>query len=265
MIDPTKTALFIPPGLKDFKLRLFERIGQKIGRIVRHDFGALERLPDDIIPIVGCSPELTPIIDEWRKRKRTFVYWDRGYWDRVFATCLPTGDSGGYYRWHVGSFQMSTIRNVPDDRWRASKAHKVLRPWQRGGRHIVIAAPTRMYSRFHRTESWISDTIDTLARVTDRQLVIRDKEQCRRRPIQKDIEGAYALVTHGSNAAVEAAILGCPVFVHKSSAGALIGKTDLRDIERPIYPDREPWLRSLSYSQFNERELVDGTLWKLMQ
>lgn len=265
MIDPASVALFIPPGLRNFKLSLFERIGKKVGRTVRHDFDVLAKLPDEIVPIVGCTLELRPIIDDWRKRNRAFIYWDRGYVDRVFATCLPTGDDGGMYRWHVGSYQMQAIRDVPDDRWKASKASKIVRPWQKGGRHIVIAAPSRTYARFHRTESWIADTIDALARVTDRQLVIRDKEQYKRRPIQKDIEGAHALVTHGSNAAVEAVILGCPVFVHPDSAAALVGQTDLTKIESPIYPEPEPWLHSLSYCQFNEQELVDGTLWRLMQ
>lgn len=265
MIDPAKCALFIPPGLSQFKVNLFERIGKNVGRVIRSEFGALSTLTDDIIPIVGCTPELRPIIDVWRQRKRTWIYWDRGYHDRVFATCLPTGNDGGFYRWHVGAYQMRTIRNVPDDRWKASKASKVLRPWQKGGRHIVIAAPTRTYARFHKTESWIADTIDALARVTDRQLVIRDKEQYQRRPIQKDLEGAHCLVTHGSNAAVESVILGCPVFVHPDSAASLVGLTDLKRIESPVYPEREPWLRSLSYCHFDERELIDGTLWKLLQ
>lgn len=264
MIDPARACLFIPPGLSSFKVKLFERIGSNLGRVVRHDFEALDRLSDDVIPVVGCTPELRPLIDRWRERKRTFVYWDRGYVDRIFATCLPTGPDGGYYRWHLNAFQMQKVRSVPDDRWSALRSAASVRPWSKGGRHVVIAAPTRTYCRFHRCESWIAETIDALARVTDRQLVIRDKEQYKRRPIQKDLEGALALVTHGSNAAVESVILGCPVFVHPDSAAKLVGQTDIAKIETPVYPDREPWLRSLAYCQFNERELVDGTLWRLI-
>src|SRR6185369_6706794 len=130
-------------------------------------------------------------------------------------------------------------------------------------RHIVIAAPTETYSKLHGCQDWVTKTVTALAKVTDRQLVIRDKEQYRRRPIQKDLEGAHCLVTHGSNAGNEAVILGCPVFVHPLCAAALVGKTDL-DVEHPVYPDRQPWLNSLAYSQFNERELVDGTLWNLI-
>ena len=72
-------------------------------------------------------------------------------------------------------------------------------------------------------------------------------------------------MTHASNAAVEAVIYGCTVFVHETSAAALVGLTDLSKVEEPVYPNRWPWLYSLAYSQFNEDELVNGTLWRLIQ
>ena len=268
MIDPAKVCLWVPPDLRKFKLDLFNRIAAKIeakgGKVVRNDERRLLDLSDDIVPIVGCHPPLKEMIADWRKRKRTFIYWDRGYLMRWFATCLPQPGSmeQSYYRWHVNAYQMKAIRDVPDDRWKRLKTE--VQPWKKGGRHIVIAAPTATYSKLHGCENWIAETVTALAKVTDRQLVIRDKEQYRRRPIQKDLDGAHALVTHGSNAGNEAVILGCPVFVHKSCAAALVGKTDLNEIEKPVYPDRQPWLNSLAYSQFDERELVDGTLWRLL-
>lgn len=267
MIDPAKCCLYVPPGLQDFKLRLFTRIAQhiqKLGGRSEHDptGAALDNLPPEIMPVIGCSPHLTPLVKKWRASGRPFIYWDRGYCRRVFATWLPRGADGGYYRWHVNSFQMQRIRDVPDDRWRSMDTPLV--PWAKGGRHVVIAAPTRTYSKFHEIESWIADTIDALGRVTDRQLVIRDKAQLGR-SLQADLEGAHALVSHGSNAAVEAAICGCPVFVHQDSAAALVGLTDLKKIEQPVYPDRQPWVNSLCYYQFNEAELVDGTLWRMVE
>jgi hypothetical protein len=261
-MHPSQTCLFIPANLKTFKLALFNRIGAAIeckgGSIVRGDVGQLARLSNDITPIIGCSPELRSLIDLWISQRREYIYWDRGYARRVFATWLPRGEAGGYYRWHRNAYQMQADRTVPDDRWKALETGT--RVWARNGRHIVIAAPTATYSRFHALKDWTDTTLDALSRVTDRQLIIRGKET--KRPLQDDLKGAHALVAHGSNAAVEAVILGCPVFVDPSSAAALVGLTDLTKIERPAYPDRQPWLNALAYSQFNEAELLDGTLWR---
>src|ERR1051325_9108880 len=99
MIDPAKVAFYVPPELKRFKLDLFNRIGrhieQKGGRIIRGDHRPLASLPYDIIPIVGCTPQLTPMIKEWRQTGRNFLYWDRSYARRLFATDLPVGENGG--------------------------------------------------------------------------------------------------------------------------------------------------------------------------
>ena len=266
MINPRQVCLFQPSELKDFKRKLFERIGQKIvakgGTVCIGDVGHLKMLRRDIIPIVGCSTYLRDLINPWLEQKRPFVYWDRGYVRRIIATALPKGTDGGYYRWHLNGYQMQKIRDVPDDRWRSMNIETF--PWRKGGRHIVIAAPSKTYSKFHKIEPWIADTIDALARVTDRQLVIRDKEHSVNRALQRDLEGAHALVTHGSIAAVESVILGTPVFVHPCSAAAVVGQTDLSKIESPVYPERQAWLNSLAYCQWNEQELVDGTLWRML-
>lgn len=264
MIDPRSVALFIPNGLKKFKLDLFETIGRKIGRVVRSDVAALDALPADITPIIGCSPELRPLVEKWVASGRRWIYWDRGYARRVFATWLPRGNEigikGGYYRWHINSFQMQSISDVPGDRWKG--LHTPLAPWSKGGRHIVLAAPSDTYKKFHGIKSWTDDTLATLRALTDRPVHISDKE-CKV-PLAERIRGAHCLVTHGSNAAVEAAIMGCPVFVDRSSAARLIGLTDLEQIEAPIYPDRQAWANSLAYCQFTEAELVDGTLWRMI-
>lgn len=263
----SEAALFIPAELKKFKLDLFNRIGSRIkaagGLEVRGDVDALAALPDDVVPVVGCSPYLRPLIAAWRANGRRWVYWDRGYNRRIFATDLPTGTNGGMYRWHVGGFQMQEVRDVPGDRWAATSTP--LWPWQKDGRHIVIAEPSPTYQAFHGIEGWTDRTVAALKQLTDRPLVIRDKEMQRfGRKLHEDLRGAHCLVTHGSNAAVEAVIMGCPVFAHPDSAASLVGQTDLGLIDEPIYPDREPWARSLAYSQFNEAELVNGTLWRLL-
>ncbi len=264
MFNPAEACLFIPGNLKKFKLDLFERVGahikQKGGKVIHGDIKALEALPDRVVPIVGCMPELTQTILRWKARGRKRIQWDRGYARRVFATYLPRGDNGGYYRWHVNAFQLRKVDTYPGDRWKALNVE--MKPWAKGGRHIVVLAPTPTYQKFHAIEPWFEKTVRELAPITDRQIVVRFKDS--KRPIQADLEGAHCAISHGSIAATEAAILGCPVFDHEESAAALVGLTDIKKIEHPIYPDRTPWVNALSYSQFNEHELVDGTLWRIL-
>lgn len=266
MIHPSKVCLFIPAGLKKFKLKLFERVAKKIsekgGLVVHKDPEKLMTLSRDIIPVIGCHPETTDAVHEWKRTDRPWIYWDRGYCLRWFATSLPQPATieESFYRFHLNCFQMQTIADVPPDRWNKFKVP--VRPWAKEGRHIVVAAPSKTYNDFHRSGGWLEQTLDKLARITKRQLVIRHKEQVITRSLKLDLEGAHCLVTHGSIAAVESVIHGCPVFVHPDSAAALVGKTDLAEIENPAYPDRQPWMNALGYSQWNEHELVDGTLWR---
>lgn len=264
MIDPAKVCLFIPPELRKFKLDLFQRIGRHIkgfgGSVIHGDHAAVARLPDEIVPIIGCTPPFRPFIADWRARGRRWIYWDRGYARRVFATWLPRGANGGYYRWHVNAFQMQAVRDVPADRWNALDI--AVSPWHRGGAHIVVADTGFDYWDLHADRDWTRRTVDELRRHTDRKIVVRDKES--KVPLDQELAGAHCLVTHGSIAAVEAVVMGCPVFVHRDSAAAVMGRTDFTQIEAPVYPDRERWLHSLAYCQFNEAELCDGTLWRLI-
>ncbi len=273
MIDPAKVCLFIPPELQRFKLDLFNRIGSHIkakgGSFVRGDYDAMDNLPDEVTPIVGCTPQFRPMIARWKARGRQWIYWDRGYLRRVFATHLPTGAAlgipGGYYRWQLNAPQMTHIRDVPDDRWKYLKLEEkgFPRPWRKTGTRIVIADTGPEYWDLHTGDrDWSKKKAAEIRQHTDRPIAIRGKSS--QIPLEKELADAHCLVTHGSVAAVEAVVMGVPVFVSSDSAASLVGETDFTKIESPLYPDRAAWLRSLAYCQFNEKELVDGTLWRLI-
>jgi hypothetical protein len=273
MIDPHDCAFFLPPALKKFKLDLFERIARHIsdlgGLVVRHDYKKLEALAGSKIPIVGCSPPFREAIARWQKERTPWIYWDRGYLRRMWSKGLPPADHtmpGGFYRWHVSEFQMSKIRDVPDDRWKALRLAHCVKPWRENGRAIIIADTLADYWNVRGLdERWSYVTADHLRKQTSRPVLVRDKES--KIPLDRELleAPAHALVTHGSIAAVEAVILGFPVFVDCSSTAALVGSTDFAALEQPVRPPREKWLHSLAYCQYTEGELCDGTLWKLLQ
>jgi hypothetical protein len=270
-INPREVAFFIPPNLnKTFsaKVKLFQRVANHIealgGKVIRGDYAAVSRLPDDVIPIVGCTPQFRDTIAAWRQRGRTWIYWDRGYFRRgYYLTWLPKGSDGGYYRWHINRPQMGEIYAVADDRWKALRLDDQIKPWNKNGRNIIVADTLPDYWNLFSYPNWTADTVQVLKSLTDRPIVVRAKES--KTPLYDELRNAHCLVTHGSIAAVEAVVMGCPVFVDPMCAAALVGQTDLGNIETPVYPQRQPWLNSLAYCQFNEQELIDGTLWKLIR
>jgi hypothetical protein len=269
-INPREVAFFIPPTLTKphaVKFKLFQRIANHIeglgGKVIRGDYAAVNRLPDEVIPIVGCTPQFKGYIEDWGKRGRKWIYWDRGYLRRIYATWLPQGFDGGYYRWHINRPQMGEIYDVPDDRWKALKLDDQIKPWNKNGKHIVVADTLPDYWNLFSRPTWTADIVATLKRHTDRPIVIRDKES--KRPLADELKDAHCLVAHGSIAAVESVVFGCPVFVDRLSAAAIVGETDFSRIEEPVYPERQPWLNSLAYCQFNEKELIDGTVWRLIR
>jgi hypothetical protein len=267
-IDSKNAALFVPADLKKFKQKLFDAIGKSVGYVVRSDPKRLDALPDHVVPIVGCTPELRPWIEKWRRTGKTWIYWDRGYFRRSQHTAwLPRGRElgieWGFYRWHINGPQMQKIYDVPDDRWKFVKLDQCIKPWNRNGRHIVVIDTMKEYFDLWDDRRWIERTVATLKFFTDRPIEVR--HHLSKVPLYDQLRDAHALVSHGSVAAVESVIFGCPVFVDQSSAASLVGRTDFSQIENPVYPERMPWLHSLAYCQYTEAELVDGTLWKLIR
>src|SRR5262245_27308280 len=87
MIDPQSMSFFHPGGYRNpnsHKAQLFERVASKMAHAIRGvDIPAVKKLPDNMIPVIGCwPPELKLVIDDWTKRGRNWIYWDRGYFRR---------------------------------------------------------------------------------------------------------------------------------------------------------------------------------------
>jgi hypothetical protein len=177
VIDPAKTCLFIPAGLKSFKLKLFERIGSKLGRVIRGDVSRIGRAASrhhaDRRLFAGAARDHS----QWRIAGRPFVYWDQGLCKAGVCNMAPT---------RRGRRLLSLARRVVSASENPRRARRSL--GRAAGRDKTLAkgrpphrdrGADRTYSKFHGTRDWIADTIDALARVTDRQLVIRDKESKR--------------------------------------------------------------------------------------
>jgi len=157
-------------------------------------------------------------------------------------------------------FQQRAVKEAPSDRWERLKV--TLRPWRKG-KQIIVCPPSDHVATLFKAQHWLGETLDALGRVTDRPITVRRKGD--NPPLPIALLKAHAVVAMNSLAAVEAVVCGTPVFVSPANAAAPVGKTDLSEIEDPIYPEREEWARSLAYGQFTIDEMRDGTAWRLLR
>jgi hypothetical protein len=224
-----------------------------IGREARVVTGAP---PDDGNPFVVWGQEwLTMrIVPKAYREGRPFWTLDNGYW------WPARGTANGFYRFCYRGMSPVYLPKAPDLRQQAVP----LQPWRDGGRHVLIAMPGAQFGAALGIDvpAWCDRIIHRVCAATDRPIRVRSRDSTT--PLARDLSDCYALVTHSSNVAVDAAIAGIPVFVEPTSAAVPIGRTDL-ELEEPVRPGRNRWLWSLASQQFSISEMHAGTAWRWMQ
>jgi hypothetical protein len=206
---------------------------------------------------------LNGVIRRCLANSRTFYYIDTGYFGNT-----------RFKNWHrivKNNLQHSELVNRPADRF--EKFNKKFQPWNKTGKTVVVAAPDEKPCKFYGIdlEQWISTTVDTIKKHTDRPVVVRRRAKHRIDRIKKDtlesaLTDAWALVTYNSVAATESVFLGIPAFtLAPVNAADPVACHDLSKIETPFYPDRDllhAWACHLAYGQFHVDELKDGSAWR---
>jgi len=197
-----------------------------------------------------------------------YIYIDHAYFTAGYST--------GWFRCTRNNFIQNTIKT--SNLIRPSFDQKI-RPLRRTGSYILgLPSSDAVNYIFGDAHDWYNKICDTLSQQLGLPVVHRHKSPQivldKRGHIQKRIthtyktsldlaiSGARCLVTYSSSVSIYARTQGCPVFVHERNAAYPVGE-NLETISNP--PDRylEPWIRSLSNSQFNLDEMQSGILDRL--
>ena len=205
---------------------------------------------------------------------RDFYFMDTGY----FGNERTQSNPNGWKYWHrivKNNLQHNDIIKRPPDRFKTF--NKKFSPWKKDGRKILIAAPDEKPMKFYGLEldQWLSDTIETIKKYTDRPIEVRKRDKVRLdRMTTNTLEQAlnndvFALVTFNSNAAVESVFQGIPVFtLAPACAASPVGLKDISQIERPYYPDQDKlfeWGCHLAYGQFHISEMKSGVAKRMLE
>jgi hypothetical protein len=191
-----------------------------------------------------------------RTRGQDVLHLDNGWVDSAHGT------QHGYYR---ATFNGPTPRMFDNlEPGRADRIGFSAQDWRRRGSHVLVCVPGPNFGAAWGITlgEWTDTIVARLQAKTDRPIFVRDKRSST--PLDRDLRGAHCVVTHSSGVAVEAALLGVPVFCEPTCAAAPVGRTDL-EIEDPAMPDRTAWMESLAHQQFTLEEMARGKAWSILR
>jgi hypothetical protein len=224
------------------------------------------------------------IQQHWQDKK-DFYYMDTGY----FGNFISPGNPGGkklFHRIVKNDLQKHWLEKYPIDRWqeicKIDPRYKWT-GWKKKGNKILIIVPNRKSCVFYGYEegkaadrdetkpTWLMNTIETIKKHTDMEIVIREKGSRSARQHHSIFdaldEGIFATVAFNSIAALESVIYGVPSFITVPCAASPLALTDLSQIAKPFYPDESivhQHCASLAYGQFTPEEISNGTAWKIL-
>lgn len=165
---------------------------------------------------------------------------------KFYALCL--GHHNGTGAWRVGEADRFPLLNVG------------LKPWRESGNHIVALCSRGIgEAGVAQPREWPRQIAKRLAAATDRPVTVRPHPATSGRPLEPDLEGAHAVVTWASGAAVKAIAAGIPAFYElKGWIGGTAARHGLADIDDPFLGDRLPMFRRLAWAQWTAAEIASG-------
>ena len=196
---------------------------------------------------------------------RDFYYIDTGY--------FGNGKKKTYHRITKNDVQnFGEIIDRPGDRLATTGVG--LTKFRRGGSKILLAPPSQKLLNLYNInlEEWLTNVQEEIKQYTDREVVVRLKQGRSVRQSTDTMQMAleddvFCLVTFSSIAAGEALLCGKPAITLGPNAAAALCSQNLSAIENPKIPtldEVDAWARHLSYCQFTEPEMRDGTAWRIL-
>lgn len=250
---------------------------KKIGVNARRVSSAMYRQPlAKVAVFYGLAGNLKKAFKDYTANPElTLVFVDLGYTNRKDA-----GRFVGMHKLSVnGRHPTSYFQRREHDDSRLRALGLDIKPWTqpnpRG--HILLAgmAPKASAAEHYAPTAWEAATIAGLKKHTARRIVYRPKPNWTgarpipgcdfskpgERTLEQDLFGAHCIVSHHSNANVEALAMGVPSFTREGIASVLSG-TDFAKIESPIRPEgREKFFRDMAYTQWTCAEMATGAPW----
>ena len=201
----------------------------------------------------GVDASNEAIWREVRASGREFWYCDNSYFDSARQE---------HFRVTKNRVQHTGVGTSDGSRFRALGID--IKPWRVAGKHIVVCPQSDPFMKTIAGYSgnWTADAVARLKTQTTRELRVRAwsaNKGALAATLGQDLEGAHALVTWSSAAAITAVLSGVPVVVEANDCAArFMGGTDIEAL--PMLA-RENWAAVLADHQFTIAEMQKGIAW----
>lgn len=148
-----------------------------------------------------------------------------------------------------------------------------VKPRRTRGEHVVVCPQSKFFmeSVVGYQGDWEADTLNELRSSTRRKLRLRgwsgDKAKLAS-TLGQDLEGAHALVTWSSAAAITAILSGVPAIVSKQCAAAPVAMLSSARLETPLFCGHSyirNWAGVLADNQWTLDEMRNGTAWEALR
>lgn len=212
--------------------------------------------------------------------EKKFIYIDHAYLNKGY----DQDPEMAWMRVTDSAFCWCNMESRPQDRWQKyfEERYAPIKPWMsQSDRSKILVLPPSLSTQwlFPESKLWLQRTLIALSKNTNKDVVIREKpyqpiinhnnmivgkeKYDHDKTIDEHLDEAYMVATFNSAVAVKATILGIPVLTGDHCAARPMS-IKLQNIDAPVEPPRSQWLNQLVYHQFKVSEMIDGTIWKMM-
>ena len=267
--------------------------GDTIDMLPSGNFEGVE--PDcDLAIVFGCKGSSRNISEAYMRQSKQIMFLDKPHFRPI-----GLGQKGMKNLWRLsvdGFYPHHYFRcGRPPDRFEQWGIQ--LKPWRdnnKEGKHVLVAGSSQKFHDFHGVrgpvqeyyggllrrlkDGWLGETVyrpkpsfavrhaDEVQPMVGKMLSRMSKPKDR---IWKELDNCWALVTWGSNAALDALISGVPILTVGDSIAKTMSKCQDKDqltwmIDDPWHPsdeDRHQFFNDIAYCQFTPDEMKDGFAW----
>ena len=153
--------------------------------------------------------------------------------------------------------------SIPQSPERFAALHEEIKPWRFDGTDILVLAPSMKQGKIlgFEVNQWARQVSGQIQRHTKKRVVVRIKRYNVDEPLRDVLrrEPIFAAVGYNTKGLVECLLEGIPVFSLGPCVTERMGKSDLSQVNFPLYPsNRVEFFERLANTQWLLSEIAEG-------